>query len=251
MKILATIPVYFPSTDRFNIVIQRIIEQCDLILIYNSPIHRQFKCNENIHVIENTENMGIANAYNAACGFAIDNGYDYVLFLDQDSLVDKKIIETYEMILKKHKIDMLGCHIVENHLIDNSTNLKLNESFELSKHDFIISAGSLLNLEVYSRVGPFIDELFIDLVDHEYCLRITASGREIFVTGKTWVEQEFGNTTDTIFLKMIRRLLFFLFSKEFTLKRRNYNEFRIYFQFRNHVLLSKLYPYSIYNNKGF
>ena len=39
-----------------------------------------------------------------------------------------------------------------------------------------MTSGCLLNLRAYRAVGPFLDALFIDFVDNEYCLRLRKHG---------------------------------------------------------------------------
>jgi rhamnosyltransferase len=37
--------------------------------------------------------------------------------------------------------------------------------------DKLITSGSIINVDVYRKLGPFDENLFIDEVDHEYCYR--------------------------------------------------------------------------------
>lgn len=43
----------------------------------------------------------------------------------------------------------------------------------------VITSGTLTNAVVFEEIGPFRDELFIDLVDTEYCLRARRAGYRI------------------------------------------------------------------------
>jgi rhamnosyltransferase len=251
MKILATIPVFNPKVERFSNVVQLIKQQCDLLLIYNSPLFDNVKGYEDVKIIQNDENIGIASAFNLACDYAVKNEYDYILFLDQDSIVDQNLISKYREILNTHFIDMLSCQIIENNSDNHPVTSNSSYSFDLFKTELNISAGSLMNIEVYLKIGPFKESLFIDLVDHEYSLRMTKFGLETYITNYTWVEQEFGNTTEPYFMKFLSWAIKITFNKSLVLRRRNYDESRLYYQFRNHLILSKLYPNSIYGKKSF
>ncbi len=47
--------------------------------------------------------------------------------------------------------------------------------------EFIISSGSLLNLEIFDQVGPFREDFFIDAIDIEWCFRAWAWGYSCWI----------------------------------------------------------------------
>jgi rhamnosyltransferase len=55
-----------------------------------------------------------------------------------------------------------------------------------------MTSGSLLDLRAYVKVGPFLDGLFIDFVDIEYCLRLRAAGFRIMRGGGAVLEHRVG-----------------------------------------------------------
>jgi rhamnosyltransferase len=48
--------------------------------------------------------------------------------------------------------------------------------------DYVITSGSLISLAAYTAIGPFREELFIDYVDMDYCLRARARGFRVIKT---------------------------------------------------------------------
>lgn len=64
-------------------------------------------------------------------------------------------------------------------------------------------SGSLLNLRAYKAVGPFLDELFVDWVGHEYCFRYVRPGYRIVVANHIRLKHRLGEVKQ-------KRLLGFL-----------------------------------------
>ena len=52
--------------------------------------------------------------------------------------------------------------------------------------DFLISSGSCVNLRYWDEIGPMEDDLFIDFVDLEWCIRARRKGFSLY--GIPWVQ---------------------------------------------------------------
>ena len=57
------------------------------------------------------------------------------------------------------------------HVLEHSIN-KPVQIQKVSETLDVMTSGNLLNLHIYQKIGEFINELFIDAVDQEYCLRL-------------------------------------------------------------------------------
>lgn len=68
---------------------------------------------EKIELIVNDANMGIEYALNQVMQFAHDNGYEWALTLDQDSVVPPDLIEKYMKLTSIGKVGMICCKIVD------------------------------------------------------------------------------------------------------------------------------------------
>jgi rhamnosyltransferase len=69
-----------------------------------------------------------------------------------------------------------------------------------------ITAGSVLNLDAYRRCGAFEDKLFIDHVDHEYCLRLHRAGYRVIQLTRVVLDHTVGEVRDVSFLGKRLRL---------------------------------------------
>ena len=56
---------------------------------YQKDVFNELKKNEKIHIIKNENNEGFAKANNQGIKYSINNGFDYVLLLNNDTLISK------------------------------------------------------------------------------------------------------------------------------------------------------------------
>lgn len=127
------------------------------------------------------ENKGIAYALNRGIEYAINKGYQWILTLDHDSIVEDSMIsnmlETYEGIDSetKEKIVMITPVHIEEKNYSNEEVIKDN-SWEYVLTE--ITSGSLTKASYYKE-NLYDEDLFIDLVDHDFCLNINKQGYKI------------------------------------------------------------------------
>ena len=55
-----------------------------------------------------------------------------------------------------------------------------------------VTSGSMIDLGVWQELGGFADELFIDYVDIDYCLKVVRSGRDIAVSAGANLDHKLG-----------------------------------------------------------
>jgi rhamnosyltransferase len=71
--------------------------------------------------------------------------------------------------------------------------------------DFIIASGSLIPLAILDEVGGFKEDLFIDLVDVEWCFRARRAGFKSFLSPTATVEHRLGSGTVKIGPRQVAR----------------------------------------------
>lgn len=138
-----------------------------------------------IKVIELDENMGIGCALNFGVKFAIKEKFHWVITMDQDSIVDKNIIKSYEKFISEN----------ENAKI-LTPNISLNNGGIYSEVDkeveMAITSGNLVRLDIFDKIGFYNEILFIDSVDIEFCLRLKQHGERIFFVKDAFINHELG-----------------------------------------------------------
>lgn len=146
-------------------------------------------------------NEGLAAALNRGLERAQDLGFEYAVTFDQDSEPAPGMVGHLCDALAEHPrsdaVALVGPAIVDRNVPAEeyrwlAANPRLPLLFErvaagAGRRDdvtCVITSGSLVNLAVFRELGPFCEGLFIDYVDHEFCLRARTAGYLISVTGR-------------------------------------------------------------------
>ncbi len=131
---------------------------------------------DRFQLIENGENLGIAEALNQGVLWAKTEGYQWVVLFDQDSRITEHFVDSMLNAWREHPQRERVVTVLPRY-ID-----ALN-GFEVFCHrakdggPFVsMTSGSLLPIWIFDRIGWFPSEYFIDCVDFEYSLRARAAG---------------------------------------------------------------------------
>jgi rhamnosyltransferase len=150
---------------------------------------------EALTVVFNETNLGVATALNQGFRWAIEQGYDCLLALDQDSNPETGMIPVMLEVFSKYSLDdqlaVVAPVIYDPTVSFQSRFLRPKGKFlfervscqrkVLKNITYAITSGSLFDLAAYQEIGPFRDDFFIDYVDTEYCLRARKLGYRIIV----------------------------------------------------------------------
>jgi len=195
MKIAAVVILYDPVKDVIR-NINSYSEAIDLLYIVDNSthpsieIHASFIGKQKVLYLHDGENKGIAFRLNQVIKMAKDHEYDWLLTMDQDSLFSSQTFLTYLNCVRKFEqkenVSMFGT----NHAEKITTNDFCN-SISV-KH--LITSGSLLNLKAESKIGGFDENLFIDEVDFEYCLRSVLNGFQVIQFTDIFLQHNLGET---------------------------------------------------------
>jgi len=139
------------------------------------------KSNENLFTeIENSsyfwdgENKGLSIRLNEACQRAIEDNFDYLLTMDQDSSFLEENIDCYfNAILNfknKETIAIFGLEYDKEYLPVKK------DQVIIEKKDHLITSASVMNLKLFPTIGGFDENLFIDGVDIDYCYAAMTKG---------------------------------------------------------------------------
>lgn len=160
-----------------------------------------------LKAILNDYNCGVATALNQGFTLAMKLGYDHIIALDQDSIPAPGMIEEMLSVYETYpepdnlaviapKIEDLSAGIITRYLRPKGGfffERKGCTEQVLEDVSIAITSGSLYNLKIYQKVGPFRDDFFIDYVDTEYCLRTKRRGYDIIVACNARLLHKLGN----------------------------------------------------------
>jgi rhamnosyltransferase len=180
----------------------------------------------------NGQNKGIAEVLNQAVSKAIEEGYDWLLTMDQDSGFTQQSIENYwhsfSSFPHKEKVALFGP-------VFGEWDAGWQTNGNRQEVELLITSGALLNLALFDEIGRFDEALFIDLVDFDYCIRAQLAGYQIIQFTDVVLSHQLG----TMALRSSIKTLF-LVKKH----KRLYLPLRCYYMYRNMLYLKAKYPNS-------
>lgn len=140
-------------------------------------------------LIENTNNLGIATALNQLCNKAQELGCDWIVTLDQDSVMQPGTLNEFALYT-----DLSDVAIICPRIEDRSLGRQHTQSTSgITYVTHAITAGNMVRLKAWEAVGGFTDELFIDGVDFDFCLSLQEAGWKILRTDNICLVQEMGH----------------------------------------------------------
>ncbi len=169
MKINGVVVLYNPEETIIDNITSYLDNVEKLYIIDNSESKNTELINEIVSIskkciyIDNNGNQGIAHALNVGARLAIENAADWLLTMDQDtSFSENDLIKIQEELLA---VDSTNTAIV-------SPSHYLGDDIKPFYNEIVMTSGNLINLHLFEKIGEFDENLFIDSVDTEYCLRI-------------------------------------------------------------------------------
>jgi rhamnosyltransferase len=166
LSVIFLIVTYEPNPELF---IQHLVRNIDssshVIIIDNSYSNSSISFVNSLSgnhttIVQNFENIGIAEAQNIGLKIFFDMQGEYLIQLDQDSSIS---ISALQSMLDFYSLNALRLNLAG--VGPGKANGKERQVREIK------SAGLLLHKSIISKVGPMQSDLFIDLVDYEWCWR--------------------------------------------------------------------------------
>lgn len=191
-----------------------------------SPLNKlDFSVYPKIELYSVGKNRGLAETLNIAADRAIEEGYEWLLTMDQDSYFTQSAFDNYIHCFSefdhKSKVGVFGP-------VFRDKDTGCVPSCESKEVDILITSGALLNLKIFNKIGRFDEALFIDSVDHDYCIRTKLAGYSIIQFSTTCMLHELGKVVRRSSIKTL-----FLVKKE----KKLHSPLRCYYMFRNYLYL--------------
>ncbi len=180
------------------------------------------------HLIENEQNLGIAEALNQGVRWAKQQGYLWVILFDQDSRITdgfvRQLFETWESHPNRERVGSVHPRYVNPETQIEPAVWRARDGGPVIS----LTSGSLLPTWVFDKAGWFASEFFIDEVDTEYCYRLRAFGYLIADSRRAILLHTAGHPKKCTFLG-------------FSFYPMHHNAVRRYYLSRNRILLFKRY----------
>lgn len=240
LNVVAVVVTYHPQFEVLHSLIEALQGQVSAVVIVDNTsgpevaAWESFENSRNSTLIRLARNHGIGYAQNIGIHHAVQLNATHILLMDQDSLPAADMVEKLLMAAQKYEnVASVGPSYSDLRNIKKSSFIRLHGIWlrrwniqhpqAVIPVDFLISSGSLLPVAVIDKVGLLREDLFIDYVDIEWCLRAKREGLQCY------------GVHDAKMMHCIGERPIEFFGVKFSV----HKPLRLYYQFRNAVLLCK------------
>jgi hypothetical protein len=207
---VAVIIVNWKKYDITSICIESILNSTNsnfkIILVDNESDNKKvknFKYRDEIKIIQNKKNEGFSKANNIGIDYALKNNYDYTLLINNDTIVEKNLIEVLlktaqaknfsavqPLILKYSGKEIWNAGGRINYFFGNFITRKkvgnsLNSSHELT--EWLTGCCCLFKTKIFKEIGKLDESFFAYYEDVDFSLRLKKHGYKIGFTSKTHI----------------------------------------------------------------
>lgn len=226
--VAAVMVLFHPDLSLLGEVLAAIAGQVGhLILVDNTPGHNEARVNQeyiqarlgSITYLPLGDNFGIARGQNVGMNQATSAGFEHVLLLDQDSIVPNGMVAELlrveqSMLESAIQVGALGpwfqdkkSGVIANAITHGRFFVTRNpfplDSDSPVRADYLIASGSLIRTRVLAEVGLKQEDLFIDWVDVEWCLRASTFGYSHYLTPTIMMQHDIGDRVIKLFGRTI------------------------------------------------
>ena len=168
-----------------------------------------------IKIIENKKNLGFAGGNNVGIKYAVENGADYVLLLNNDTTVEKDFLsELVKAGESDKKVGILGSKIFfynepnriwfaggkVSWMKNKGTHIGLDEIDnkqydEIKEVDYLTGCSLLIKKEVIEKIGVLAEDYFLYYEDTDFSLRARNAGYKIIYIPKSKIYHKISRST--------------------------------------------------------
>ncbi|MDO6691914.1 glycosyltransferase family 2 protein [Aliiglaciecola sp. 3_MG-2023] len=229
----ATVILYKPDMGITQDLLEAVLKQVDVVsIVDNSPVATELRFDKtNLHYHHFPNNIGIAAAHNVGLRDLRAAGCEYGMLLDQDSTIDEDFAFRLSSLLVASKVEKRPVVAIGPRIICSFSEktVKPRVQREVLVYDEIvcvtqiISSGMMIDLSHLEAIGYKDESLFIDGVDHEWCWRAKQQNLMVAIADKVEMIHRLGDSR----------------SKFAGITYKVGSPVRLYYQFRNILLLSR------------
>lgn len=208
-RILATVALYeqSPSGSRALLSLAEILRNdrglahhVGLMIYDNSPEAHEINLELPLEYVHDAKNSGLAAAYNCGLLYAEENGYDWLLLLDQDTTLtscfmselitslnalrpEDPIVAVVPKLLVRGVIQSPAEHFIDyiRHQFKRSNKTFDNEFGVQHGRISAYNSGSTLSVRALRAIGGFPLEFWLDYLDHAVFHALCERGGKVYV----------------------------------------------------------------------
>jgi GT2 family glycosyltransferase len=160
-----------------------------------------------IHIITNDRNYGFPEGCNFGARYALSKGTDYLLFLNNDTIVDPEFLTELGKVAEGNpSIGILGSKVYYYFNPDTLQQIggkiwwwlgwievnggvkDVGQWDDIAERDFVFMTSALIKREVVDRIGFMDPYFFFGIEDYDYCTRAKRAGFKLVTVplSKVW-----------------------------------------------------------------
>ncbi len=141
---------------------------------------------EKIYYEHHPENIGLCKGMNYGINMLYEKGCTWALTMDFDSCFKGDAVKTYQSFVSEHdcsKVAILApVYTFDRHQAQTYNGTRIVKRAMMS--------GDYINIHIFKDLGGFTEELFIDGLDNEYCIRLKKAGYKVLECGNALLEHK-------------------------------------------------------------
>lgn len=187
----ATVVLYNPSLSELNNLANYYYLVDYLYIMDNSVDSNAGKLGEienNVKYFHYPENIGLCKALNIAIEMARKDGCDWITVFDADSSLKTNIFDIYKKYIGTDNNVAIYAPV---HVFDRGNEKQFNGTKEVK---WSMTSGCIFNIRIFEEVGGFMEPLFVDGLDIDYCYRVREKGYKVMQCGDALLNHYPGET---------------------------------------------------------
>lgn len=196
MNIYAGIVTYNPDKSKLYENVKTIRKQVSTIVIYdngsqNIEVIEEIANHNNIILLKNSNNMGIAYALNRLMEYGYKRNFEWMISLDQDSACPRN----YVAVMSKLITVIPKAGIIAPVIKDRNIGvIGHNPTGDYKDVNTCITSGACTSINAWKKVSGFDEKMFIDSVDFDFCYRVRQAGYRVVQTSKITLKHSLGKS---------------------------------------------------------
>lgn len=213
-QVCAVVVTHNPDLDRLARVLAALVDQTRRVVVVDNgsrnqeQLHSAVRQLVGIDVVDLAENVGVGAALNRGVSNALSESPEWVLTMDQDTLVDEgavdEILTAYAALPANYRQDV-GIVALRAHAQPSSIWLTRYADRLLSGSDIgefterrgVITSGNLVRAPVAMQV-KYDETLFIDQLDFDFCYAVRAHGWRVILQNRISMDHILGERYDDV-----------------------------------------------------
>jgi rhamnosyltransferase len=212
-NVCAIVTLYFPSPSNLDKIFKILKRVHHTVIIDNTPgIDNSgiFSNYLNATYVSIKKNLGLSAAFNNCMKLNVVKDSDFLIFLDQDSLISEDsieiLIDNYNYLKNNgYRIGCIGPNIYNansGRILPTNTVKKIENNIFIV--ECIITSSMLTTYKNLETIGFWNEEIFLDLADWDLCWRFINSHFYCFITRNAVLTHSMGKSAKNLGLLSIK-----------------------------------------------